>query len=91
MIPELLSDLIEYIKRDIRENHYDTGALYDSMEADFNYMTGKISFNYKDYMKYLDDGTYFESVINSTGAQRIIEQIYKVWVEDMIDEKLNLR
>lgn len=91
MIPELLDELVDYIKRDIRQNHYDTGALYESMEADFNYMTGNISYNYKDYMEYLDNGTYFESVINSTGAQRIIKEIYEAWVEIIIDEKLNLR
>lgn len=88
MIDELLSDLVDYIKNDIWNNHYDTGALHDSMEANFNFLTGEITFSYNDYMKYLDEGTYFQSVLDSPGAQSIIEQIYATWLEGKVDEKL---
>ena len=82
---ELLNELTELLKDDILNNHYGTGALYESIEFRFE---DKIRLYSEEYIKYLKDGYYLQSFFDRSDIEELVSKIYKIHIEDILKEKL---
>lgn len=82
---ELLNELTQLLKDDILNNHYGTGALYESIEFRFE---DKIRLYSEEYINYLEDGEYLQSFFDRSDVEELISEIYKIHIEEILKEKL---